>query len=371
MSKYELREKDFEGFFQAPFEAYGSDSPYVSLFKPDLERFLNKKENPLFSKYGDFTYFVVYRDQRPVGRIVAHIHHSSNERHSLKWSYFGFFDCDQDPQVAKMLLEAAENWGRAQGAKEIVGNMNLTAMQQIGVMTDLFENAPYSDQVYSPAHIASHLESHGYGKFFPSTTFELDLTQFDSESLLKGRVATLKESGTVQLKTPSRWGLAKYLEHARLVLNAGFDKNPFFVPVTAEEFHFQAKDMMWVIDPRITTFAYQGEKPVGVVICIPDLNPLLKATESRLSWKILSHYFRFRMNRKRAVIIYYSVTPDNHGQGTAGLMLYETVKALKASGYEKLAFTWIADENIGSIRQTERLGAKPLHRLHLFKKDLA
>jgi len=369
MSNYELREQDFEGFFQVPFEVYG-DSPYVSVFKPDLERFRNK-ENPLFSKYGDFTYFVVYRDLKPVGRIVAHIHYASNDRHGLKWSYFGFFDCDKDPKVAQMLLEAAEGWGRKQGAQQIVGNMNLTAMQQIGVMTDLFGNHPYSDQIYSPPHIAEHLETLGYAKFFPSTTFEADLTSFDPETLLNGRVSALKDSKAIEIRTPNRWKLAKHLEEARAVLNAGFDKNPFFVPVTEEEFHFQAKDMMWVIDPRITTFAYENGKPVGVVICIPDLNPLLKATKARLRWDTLLHYFKFRANRKRAVIIFYSVNPENHGKGTAGLMLYKTIQALKAGGYEKLGITWIADENIGSIKQMERIGAKPLHKLHLFKKELA
>lgn len=369
MNKYELREKDFEGFFRVPFEVY-TDSPYVSLFKPDLQRFLNKTENPLFAKYGDFTYFVVYRDSRPVGRVVAHIHHASNTRHNLKWSYFGFFDCDQDRKVAQMLLEAAQKWGRAQGADEIVGNMNLTAMQQIGVMTDLFGNVPYSDQTYSPPHIAEHLEALGFTRFFPVTTFEKDLKHFDPETLLTGRVAQAKQSNSVQIRRPTRLGLSKYLEHARLVLNAGFDKNPFFVPVTNEEFHFQAKDMMWVIDPRITTFAYQGEKPIGVLICIPDLNPLLKATKARLRWDTLLHYFKFRANRKRAVLIFYSVDPSWHGQGTAGLMMYETLSALKSSGYESLGITWIADENTGSIRQMEKIGAHPLHRLHLFKRSL-
>jgi hypothetical protein len=43
---------------------------------------------------------------------------------------------------------------------------------------------------------------------------------------------------------------------------------------------------------------------------------------------------------------------------------------LKRAGYEWLGITWIADENIASIRQTERLGARRLQRLHLFSKTL-
>jgi hypothetical protein len=51
-------------------------------------------------------------------------------------------------------------------------------------------------------------------------------------------------------------------------------------------------------------------------------------------------------------------------------MLYKVTSSLKERGYESLGFTWIADENIASIRQIEKLGASQLHKLHLFKKVL-
>ena len=54
-----------------------------------------------------------------------------------------------------------------------------------------------------------------------------------------------------------------------------------------------------------------------------------------------------------------------------GAMLARTVAALKAAGYAQLGITWIADVNAASLRQMERLGAKPLQRLHLFRKDVA
>jgi hypothetical protein len=42
--------------------------------------------------------------------------------------------------------------------------------------------------------------------------------------------------------------------------------------------------------------------------------------------------------------------------------------ALKRHGYESFGVTWISDENRGSLRQMERLGARPLHRLDLFER---
>ena len=76
------------------------------------------------------------------------------------------------------------------------------------------------------------------------------------------------------------------------------------------------------------------------------------------------------MTRKRAVVIFQGVIPKYQGMGVNPLMLSYILRAMKRAGYETVGGTWIADENIASLRQTEKSGAKPLHRLHLFRKDL-
>jgi hypothetical protein len=52
-------------------------------------------------------------------------------------------------------------------------------------------------------------------------------------------------------------------------------------------------------------------------------------------------------------------------------MLYRIALALQEAGYRTLGGTWIADINAPSLRQAEKVGAQPLHRLHLFSKRLA
>ncbi len=132
----DIRRSDFGAFFDAPFAVYG-DSPYVSPFKADLERFLDKTKNPLFADPGsDLVFFTAHRGGKVLGRITAHVHGASNRLHGLNRACFGYFDCADDTGVAKALLNAAEEWGRARGLTEIKGNFNLTAMQQCGIVTE-------------------------------------------------------------------------------------------------------------------------------------------------------------------------------------------------------------------------------------------
>ncbi|MEM9277214.1 MAG: GNAT family N-acetyltransferase [Pseudomonadota bacterium] len=365
-----LKERDLNSFFEAPFNAYGKDSLYVSPMKSDLERFLSADKNPLFSSNEEFTFFTAMKDGKSVGRITAHVHKKSNERHGYDRSYFGFFDCANDKEVAAALLGAAEDWGRARGHKEIMGNFNLTAMQQAGIQTGGFENQPYTDQIWGASWLPELLEANGYTSSFPMTTFEQDISKVDVKNLVDmNENESLKKQGFV-FAPITRSTLGERLEDSRTILNESFIDNPMFVPVTKEEFEFQAKEMKWIMDPRISTVVHCKGEVAGAVIAIPDLNPFVKACGSKLGITTPWHFLKHRMNRKRAVVIFQGVKPAFQGMGLNPMMLMHLLGQMRRAGYEKVGGTWIADENKASLRQAEKGGAKPLHRLHLYSKQL-
>lgn len=362
----ELRQGDVAAFFEAPFNAYARADGYVSPLRSDIVRMLDPARNPLWQAGNPFAFWTAHRAGRPIGRIIAHVHRQSNARHGTERAQFGFFDCAADADAARILLDAAADFARVQGQSELVGNFNLTAMQQAGVMTDGFGAQAYTDMVVNPPHVPRLLEANGFARFFPMQTFELDLVTHGDFA-----ARSIDAAAGFAFAPIACASFAERMEEARLVLNDGFSDNPMFVPLTAEEFRFQAGEMMSILDPRLPSVLMHEGRPVGTIICIPDLNGLLAATRSRIGLATPFHYLRYRLRRRRAVIIFYSVASDMHGQGLMGAMLARTVAALRGAGYAKLGITWIADANAASLRQMERLGATPLHRLHLFRKAIA
>lgn len=365
-----LRERDFRSFFEAPFACYGAESPYVSPMRGDLERALDAARNPLFRDHARCTWFTAHRDGRIVGRVLAHIHDASNRLHGLARGYFGCLDCIDDAEVTRTLLEAAGAWARERGCNELAGGFNLTITQLIGVVTEGFEHPPYSYQEFSPPHLARQLDAFGFERFFPMRTFEADLARLDPESLLGERQRALLADPRWSWRPIRRKGLEQRLLEACDVLNDGFRENAMFVPLRPAEFLFPCAGLTWVIDERISFTAYEDGRPVGVVLCIPDLNPFLRATRSRIGWRTPWHLLRLRLERQRAAIIFFSVRRSHHGRGVNGVLLYQLARALKAGGYERLGVSWISDGNAASLRQMEKLGARPLHRLHLFRRPL-
>ena len=360
----ELRSGDSDAFFRAPFVAYEAGTGYVSPMRGDIMRMLDARKNPLWLAGNPFRFWTAHRNGHPVGRIIAHVHRESNARHGTDRAQFGFFDCADDPEAARVLLDAASAFAREHGLGELAGNFNLTAMQQMGVMTGGFGRRAYTDMVVNPPHIPRLLEENGFEPFFPMTTFEANLPEIGTFDTV------LDEDEGFRFAPVEKRVFTERMEESRQVLNDGFARNPMFVPLTEAEFHFQAGELMSILDPRLSSVLRHNGEPVGSVICIPDLNGLLSATRSRIGVTAPFHYLRYRLRRRRAVIIYYSVARAWHGRGIMPAMLARTVRSLSDAGYEKLGITWIADENAASLRQMERLHAKPLHRLHLFRKEV-
>jgi GNAT superfamily N-acetyltransferase len=362
----DLRSGDAHAFFDAPFHAYAAEDLYVSPLKGDLLRMLNPAKNPLWRSGNPYRFWTAHRDGRPVGRILAHLHRESNDRHGTRRAQFGFFDCANDPEAARFLLAAAEDFTRAQGQSELVGNFNLTAMQQCGVMTSGFGQRAFTDMIVNPPHVPRLLEENGFAPYFPMQTFELDLAAAQLPA-----TAAIDGPGEFRFAPIERSTFAERMEEARAVLNDGFANNPMFVPLTDAEFRFQAGEMMSILDPRLSSVLLRGNRAVGTVICIPDVNGFLSATRSRIGLTTPFHFLRYRLRRRRAVIIFYSVVTDEQGKGLMGALLARTITALRQARYERLGITWIAELNAASLRQMERIGARPLHRLHLFGKEIA
>jgi GNAT superfamily N-acetyltransferase len=366
----ELRVEDFDAFFTAPFACYGSGAFVASPLRSDLKRSLDPARNPLFRNFARRTWFTAHRDGKIAGRILAHIHDAANKQYDLKRGYFGMFDCIDDSDVARTLLDAASNWLREKGCDEIAGGFNLTITQMIGVVTEGFENRPYIYQDWSPPHIARLLTAQGFEPFYGMRTFEVDTTRFDPKIVLNDKAAGLLHDPDWRFEAIGKRGLTERLRESCRVLDDGFANNAMFVPLTEEEFLFPCAGMTAIIDEHLSWMAYHRGAPVGVYLCIPDLNPFLHATNYRLKLATPWHLWQFKRHRTRAAVIFYSVRQAWHGRGVNSALLYKSLDAMRTRGYTHLGVSWISDTNSGSLRQMEKLGARPLHRLQLFRKAL-
>ena len=134
-----LTDGDRDAFFDAPFDAYGPEVGYVSPLQSDVMRMLDPAKNPLWTAGNPFRFWTAHRDGRPVGRIIAHVHGQSNERHGWQARAIRLLRLRRRSRGGRGSCSTLRNaFAREDGQDELVGNFNLTAMQQCGVMTGGF-----------------------------------------------------------------------------------------------------------------------------------------------------------------------------------------------------------------------------------------
>ncbi len=367
----QIRQGDFESFFRAPFVAYGESLPFVSQFKAELKGLFDPRHPSIRSGDLEITQFTAHSPGKPsriLGRICAHLHHPSRKHFPVPTGFFGYFDCVNDPNVARALHDQAQNWLRARGCSQISGNFNLLATQMMGVLEEGFERAPYAAMNYSGPWIPGLLSRLGYRRTFPMTTFECDLQALEDRTL----VSRSDTDERFIWKKATKRNLRSDLEGLRGVMNDAFAQNPYFAPMSTEEFWHQAKDLSLVLYPEITSLVYSKTDGSlrGGVVTIPDVNQLLDRVGSKMSWRLPWELIKFKRSRDRALILFASVRREDHSCGLGWSVVAESIRQLKKKGYRKLGITWVSETNISSLKLVNRIHAQPYQRLALYERSL-
>src|SRR5436190_2317871 len=169
MAEAELTVRAVEGrrelreFILLPFRLYQGVDQWVPPLISERKRHLDRRRNPYF-QHADAEYFLARRGDRVVGRITAQVDQRFNEIHDNDWGMFGFFECEDDPEIAAALVEAARKWLRERGRDHMVGPMDFSLNHECGLLVDGFELRPQILENWHHPYYGALLESQGLVK---------------------------------------------------------------------------------------------------------------------------------------------------------------------------------------------------------------
>ncbi len=328
-------------------------------------------KNPMFQNEADFRFFTARRGNKLLGRICVHHHRDFNLRFTTNTAYFGFFECVDEQEVANVLLTAAEDWARQKGFDTLAGNFNLSAMQEMGMVVNGFQHAPYTAQLYSQPYYPALLEKSGYSPTFPMKTFEVPLEKLDTRTLLGKRQEELLQNPDYRFIPITKSTYKRYKKEMVEVFNQSFSENALFVPFTEAQFDFQAADLLYFMDEHISVLVLHKGSVVAMSFHVPDINPFLKSIGSRLGWLTLWKYFKHKRKRDRVLCIFSAVLPAYQNTGIVGAISFLSTRWMKFRGYKRFGITWVHEENVKSLKKVENMGGEQLHELRIFEKHLS
>ena len=323
--------KERDAFIRFPWRIYRNDPVWVPPLILERKAFLDRKRHP-FYQHGDAALFLAWQNREIVGRIMASDDPNYNSLHQTSVGCFGLFECIDNREVASALFEAASNWLRGRGRNEIMGPIDYSTNYVCGLLIDGFEHPPTVLTSHNPPYYPPLIESCGFSKAKDWYAWWFSEFPEAAERLRKVAVARAGRHG-VTIRPVNLRKIEDESRRLRTVYNQAWEKNWGFVPFTQGEFDYMAHEMKPLIEPEGTLLAEIGDKPIGFIIAVPDINVALRQINGRLT--------RFGFPIGLIKLLYYKAKIQ-----TARLVALGVVEKYRRAGLAETLVLRVMDEAV-------------------------
>jgi hypothetical protein len=377
VSKVEIRPvrspRDLKRFVKVPFHLHRDHPQWVPPLIFERMQFLDRGKNPWF-EHGEAEYFLAERDGEPVGRITAQIDSAWDETQGGSDGMFGFFETADDPAVAAALLGAAESWLAERGRQRLLGPMDFTTNDEVGLLIEGFELRPMILQNWHPPFYKDLLEGLGYGKAMDLLMWYLELGQLKegdqfAPEIHAAAAKALREEG-IAIRNIDKGNLRDEMRRFSAVYNEAWSDNWGFVPATDAEIEFHAKTLKQVIDEDWGFIAEKDGATVGVAFTLPDINQAMAKTRGRL---LPFGWLRFLLAKRRidrVRVFALGVTHDFRHSGVAAGLYLKHLEAASPDGVPAGEMGWILETNEPMNRAMEGMGGEVVKKYRIYEKTI-
>jgi GNAT superfamily N-acetyltransferase len=365
---------ELKRFVKVPFRLHRDQPQWVAPLIFERMEFLNRDKNPYF-EHAEAEYFLAERDGEAVGRITVQIDHRWDEYQGGSDAMFGFFEAENDPEVAAALLGAASEWARGKGRGRLLGPMDFTTNDEIGILIEGYERRPMILEPWHPPHYRELIEAEGFGKAMDVQMWELQFGDLKEGEAFDPSIHAAAEKGLrdegIVIRNMRKREMASEVRRFMDVYNEAWGDNWGFVPITDAEVEFQAKNLKQVIDEDWAFMAEKDGEVVGAALTLPDINQVLTKLNGRL---LPFGWLRFLLGKGKVDqlrVLALGVKHEyRHSGVAAGLYLKHLETAAAPGKIEGGEMGWILETNGPMNRAMEGMGGKVVKKYRIFEKAL-
>ncbi|MEL6866825.1 MAG: hypothetical protein AAFP19_20545 [Bacteroidota bacterium] len=338
--------KQIKQFIDFPHDLYVDDVNYVPELYLAQKEHLNTKKNPFFL-HSKVQLYLAMREGKIVGRIAAIRNNNHIQFTNEQVGYFGYFDTINDYEVAKILLDKAMEWVRAEGLEGILGPANFSTNDTAGVLIDGFDRPPTVMMPYNKPYYPEFLERYGLQKQMDLYAYLVTGDKVNMKSVnLAGRLEERINKKGITIRSVNMKHFKEEANLLRDIYNKAWDKNWGFVPATKEEFQALAEGLKLIVDPDFVLIAEHEGKGIGMAVAIPDINQVVRNIPRGrlLPFGIFKLLFGKKNIRKIRIII-LGVVEEYRRMGIEGIFYARIIKRGLEKNYTSAEASWILEDN--------------------------
>lgn len=363
--------RQMKAFIDFPHDLYKGDANYVPELFIAQRDLLTPGKHP-FHEHSKVELFLYYKDNVICGRIAAILNNNHNRFNNTTDGFFGFFECVNDPQIALALFDSAEQWLQEQGATTIIGPVNPSTNEPCGLLIDGFDKPPLAMMTYNKPYYTALMEGVTLQKKVDLLAYDIPIEEVgDRPVLLEERLLTRLRQKQITIRAVNKKDLANEARKVLEIYNAAWDKNLGFVPMTASEFNYLAKDLKMVLDEQLCLIAEHNGRQVGFALAIPDINQILiKVRRGRL---LPTGIFKLLLGMKkvnRIRVLALGVMKEYRKLGIEACFYAALIRRANERKMRGGEASWILEHNELMNKGIERINGKVYKRYRIYEKPL-
>lgn len=375
--------QDKKAFADVVRNIYKDDPDWICPLDKQIEQIFDPAHNPCF-QYGTACRWIIKDDKGNFsGRIAAFINERKIKNLPFPVGGMGFFECINNAEAAKLLLDTAAAWLKERKMQAMDGPINFGENDRYwGLLVEGFTSTPFTTN-YNKSYYRKLLEDYGFKAYYEMFSNEINLSKKMDNRF--SEIATwLSKKNDIVFRHATLKNLPEFAEYFREIYNDAWQFHDGFSPITSAQANKFAAEMRHVIIDNFCPFAFVRGEPAGFIIATPDLNQIFKPFMGRpnllqllmFKWRSRKNFLWYRkkgtLTKGHAVAI--GIKPKFQQYGIETGMMMSSIDAVKQFGFKTIELRWAGDFNPKIIRLHKAVGAVPIRKhitfRHMFNKEL-
>jgi len=284
---------------------------------------LNRKKHP-FHEHSDVDFFLAVRDERDVGRIAVIENKPYNQYHNKKTANFYLFDCENDPEAARLLFDTASEWAKARGLNILIGPKGMGPLDGYGVLVQGQEHRQTMTMLnYNHAYYQSLIEAQGFIKEVDFVSCYLPADKFQIPDRVKRITERVMQRGHLEIKIfKNKKELLSWADRIGTAYNNAFVNNWEYYPLTQREIDFVVENIMTIADYRLIKIITHEADVVGFLFAFHDISAAMQRARGKLfPFGLIDILMELRRTNTVSVNG-MGILPDFQGHGGNALLYY-------------------------------------------------
>ena len=167
--------KELNSFIDLPYRYYKNDPVWVPPLRDEQKGQFDHRRNPLLD-HCEYDLFLLWDEGKLIGRVAAFIDKLAVEAWKEPIGLFGYYECRDNREASKLLLDSARDWLYKHEMKVMRGPWSFVS-QEWGAVVEGYTPEPVVMAPYNPPFYNDQFSNYGLVKIKDLMVYEIDARQ--------------------------------------------------------------------------------------------------------------------------------------------------------------------------------------------------